>query len=155
MKQIEEILRPHLHQIPYGNVRSHYTCWADECGSTANLAIVYEVPGGSTNQINIIYHETTATFDYLALDSSEECVTTSPEEVYRFVRDAVERIPDIRRQRLEEDICRWAAQGMTQKELFQRITMLLQIEDLKGGTVTLQEMKKGIKYILEIVRSTG
>ena len=92
---------------------------------------------------------------YLDLDSAEERTTTSMEEVCQFISEAVSRIPDIRRRRLEEDIRRWAAEGMTQKELFQHITKLLQIEDLKGGTVTLSEMKAGIKYILEIVRSGG
>ena len=62
------------------------------------------------------------------------------------------RIPTIRRNRLVEDIDRWATQGLSQRDLFQKMNQLLKIEDLRGGTITMQEMKHGIQYILEHFR---
>ena len=150
---IQDVMAPHLHQIPYGNLRSEFTKLDEEQESVENLAIVYEVPGGSTNQINITYFTATGSFMYLGLDSHEERCTSSLEEVSRMVKDAIGRIPTIRQQRLLEDIDRWAAQGMTQRDLFQKMNKLLQIEDLRGGTITMHEMKYGISHILANHRS--
>ncbi|HEY3379637.1 MAG TPA: hypothetical protein VGL77_19350 [Armatimonadota bacterium] len=146
--KVQTVLAPHLHQVPYGNLRSEFSRWEEEEGPVANLAIVYEVPGGSTNQINVTYFESSCQFSYLALDSHDELCTGEVDEVIRMVEDAVGRIPAIRRNRLLEDLDRWAAQGMSQKDLFQQMNKLLQIEDLRGGTITMHEMKYGISHIL-------
>ena len=155
VKAVREVLRPHLHQIPYGNLRAEYTSWMEEDGLISNLAVVYEVPGGSTNQINITFHEATALYAFIDLETHAERETTELDEVLAYVRDAVDRIPTIRRTRLQEDIDRWAEQGLSQKDLFQKMTKLLQIEDLRGGTITMQEMKAGIAHILEHYRTTS
>lgn len=152
---VEAVLKPHLHQIPYGNVRSEQSQWNDGDGAVINLAIVYEVPGGSTNQINITYYERARQFSYLKLDSHDECYTASLDEVLRMVRDAIERIPAIRKARLLEDIDRWAEMGLAQKDLFQKMNGLLQIDDLRGGTITMQEMKFGISHILAKYRAAA
>lgn len=150
---IEETVKPHLHQIPYGNLRTAYSEWDDAEGRVANLALVYEVPGGSTNQINITFFDASAMFNYLSLNAQEEECTAEIEDVLGMVRAAVERIPEIRNARLHEDIDRWAAQGLRQTDLFQKMTKLLQFEGLRGGTITMQEMKSGINYILANYRS--
>ena len=152
---VQDIIAPHLHQISYGNLRSEFTRWDEENGSVANLAIVYEVPGGSTNQINITFFEPVGMFNYLALDSHAEQCTSSIEEILRMVEDAVQRIPAIRHQRLLEDIDRWAAMGLSQRDLFQKMNQLLQIEDLRGGTITMHEMKHGIAHILAKYRAAS
>lgn len=149
---INEILKRHQHQVSYGNLRSELTHW-DTDGGTDNLAIVYEVPGGSTNQINITYHYQVQKYCYIGNDSINECTTSSIDEVTDMVHRLVEEIPAIRHRRLLEDIDRWAKQGMQQRDLFQQITKLLQIEDLRGGTITMPEMKAGIAYILQHYRS--
>jgi hypothetical protein len=111
------------------------------------------VPGGSTNQINITYYESTQMFAYLALDSHDELMTANLQDVVRMVEEAIACIPTIRQRRLVEDIDRWAAQGFTQKDLFQEIKKLLQIEDLRGGTITPEEMRQGISYIMAHYRT--
>lgn len=146
--RVHAIMAPHLHQVSYGNLRSEYTSWDEEDGTVANLAIVYEVPGGSTNQINVTHFDGRSMFVYLALDSHEERCTPSLDEVLAMVEEAVTRIPAIRHQRLLDDIDRWAASGMGQRDLFQKMNQLLQIEDLRGGTITMVEMKQGIAHIL-------
>lgn len=156
MDAIQAVIAPYSQQVvPYGNLRSETTSWNDESGHVTNMAIVYEVPGGSTNQINITYMESTATFAYLALDTHDEQQTTALAEVLHMVEEAVARIPEIRRNRLYEDIDRWARQGMGQQDLFSEIKKLLQIEDLRGGTITPQEMRESIAYIMANYRAAA
>ena len=155
IEAIREVCAPYLHQIPYGNLRSEVSTWEQTENAVANMAIVYEVPGGSTNQINITYDGSTKLFNYLGLDAQEEQCTTALDAVLRMVTAAVERIPAIRKQRLLEDIDRWAAQGLTQRDLFQKMNSLLQIEDLRGGTITMLEMKAGIAHILAHYRTAS
>ena len=145
----------HLHQIPYGNLRSELTTWHETSEMVENLAIVYEVPGGSTNQINVTHFDKTGEYIFLALDTHVECCTSSLEEASKMVRELVARIPAIRKERLLEDIDRWAEQGMGQRELFQKMNALLQVEDLRGGTITMAEMKHGIAHILARYRSSN
>jgi len=152
---VREVFAAYLHQIPYGNLRSEFSSWEEEADTVANLAIVYEVPGGSTNQINITHFSVAGMFNYLGLDAHEEQCTASLDEVLGMVTMAVERIPGIRKYRLLEDIDRWAAQGLRQRELFQKMNSLLQIEDLRGGTITMQEMKAGITHILANYRGSA
>lgn len=150
VNEIQLILKPHLHQVLFGNLRYEFASWIEERGLVANMAVVYEVPGGSTNQINIVYEQATKMFSFIDLDTHEERVTKSLPEVLNYINDMVQRIPDTRKHRLVEDIDRWAAEGLSQKDLFQKMTKLLQIEDLKGGTITLAEMKIGIAHILSL-----
>ena len=152
---VEAIIAPEVHQLAYGNLRTALTQWDDGAGNIINLAIVYEVPGGSTNQINISFIESTCAFSYLALDSQEERHTSSLDEVLQMTEQAVIAIPGDRRRRLTEEIDRWAEQGMRQADLFQNMTKLLQMEGLCGGAITYQEMKAGIAYILAHHRSSG
>lgn len=149
---INEIINRHRHQVSYGNIRAELSHW-DTDGGSDNLAIVYEVPGGSTNQINITYHSQVQKYCYIGNDTTNECTTSSIDEVTSMVRQLVEDIPAIRHRRLLEDIDRWAQQGLQQRDLFQQITKLLQIEDLRGGTITMPEMKAGIAYILQHYRT--
>lgn len=147
-EKIKDAMKQHLHQIPYGNLRAEFSGWTEESGRVENLAIVYEVPGGSTNQINITFHESAGKFSYIDIDSHDEVFTDSIDDVITFITKLVLTIPTIRVERLQEDIDRWYAMGMCQKDLFQKMTKLLQIEDLRGGTITMHEMKAGIAYIL-------
>lgn len=145
---VQQALEPFLHRIRYGNLRFEHSKWGSEHGTLENLAIVYEVPGGSTNQLNISYHEETRMFSFLPLHSHEEFHTESLADVVRLVEEAVECIPDIREQSLIGDIDRLVSQGKTSRDLFQHINALLKIEDLVGGAITMQEMKASIAYIL-------
>ena len=152
---LQEIIAPHLHQIPYGNIRSEFTQWQEEAGTVENLAIVYEMPGGSTNQINVTHVAETGKFVFLELDTHEECCTASLDMVQCMVKEIIDRIPENRKRRLVEDLDRWAEQGLEQRDLFQKMNSLLQIEDLRGGTITMSEMKHGIAHILAKYRTSG
>jgi hypothetical protein len=152
---VQHAIATHLHQIPYGNLRTDCTTWDGPDGLVTNLAIVYEVPGGSTNQLNISYCSSTGMYSYIKLDSHQECCSGSLDEVCEMVSQAVDLIPGIRHRRLAEDIDRWAASGMGQRELFQHLTTLLAMDDLRGGAITMAEMKDGITYILRKYRPTS
>lgn len=142
------MLTPHLHQVPYGNLRSQYSRWDADNGTVANLAIVYELPGGSTDQINITYHEPSGVFSYLALDSERECHTTVLDDVLRMVTGAIEAIPHRRAEQLLASIDYWAAQSMPYQEMLQQLNRLLHMEDMRGGAITPREMQIGIAHLL-------
>jgi hypothetical protein len=150
---VSQVVAPHLHQIPYGNLRTDCSEWESEEGTVTNLAIVYEVPGGSTNQLNISYCEQTGAFTFIAPDTHTESCTPSLDEVTDMIARTVAQIPAIRRQRLQEDIDHWASSGMSQRDLFQRMTKMLSMEGLRGGAITLHEMKDGIGYIVTHYRT--
>ncbi|MEI6521495.1 MAG: hypothetical protein WCO98_15875, partial [bacterium] len=87
-------------------------------------------------------------YSYIDVDTHDEVFTENIDDIISFIIKLVLTIPTIRVSRLQEDIDRWYAMGMCQKDLFQKMTKLLQIEDLRGGTITMHEMKAGIAYIL-------
>lgn len=152
---VRQTLEPYLHRVRYGNLRFEHSRWESEHGALENLAIVYEVPGGSTNQLNISYDSQTRNYSFLPLGSHEEFHTETLDEVLRLVEEGVARIPDIRHQSLTGDIDRWASQGLSSGELFQHINALLKVEDLVGGAITMQEMKASIAYILTKKSAAG
>ena len=149
LSSVEELLGPYRHRVAYGNLRSQTTEWNNEGEQVTNLAVVYELPGGSTNQINISYNHATARFSFLGLDADTEHVSADPRQALEMLEQAVQEIPQRRLQRLCEDIDRWFGEGKTSHEMFQEINSLMQT-DFKGGSLTHQELKAGIAHVLQI-----
>lgn len=145
---VTDLLKPYLHQVAYGNLRAEHTRWDSPEGSVDNLAIVYEVPGGSTNQLNISYAAAAGTFAYLDPDTAEECHTSALAEILAMVEHAVAAIPHLRRAQLYAMIDRWIAAGMGRSAVLQELNRLLQATDLPGGTLTPDELKLGIAYLM-------
>ncbi len=142
-------ITPHLHELAYGNLRFAHTLWQEGEDTVTNLAIVYELPGGSTCQINVMRHETSATYSYLTLDTHEEHHTASLVDTEHMVREAVARIPAIRRQRLYDEIDNRASKGATRHMLLHWLKSLLKFEEIYGGKVTPEEMQQGIAYFTQ------
>lgn len=150
-RRVAELLAGYEHKVSYGNLRANYSEWGADGGALTNLAVVYELPGGSTNQINQTFRQADGVFCYLDADGVE-CFSGDPEPALQLLEQAIARIPERRRQSLQETIERWFGEGKTKQEIFQEINSLLQT-DFKGGSLTHTELKAGINYVLQLARS--
>jgi hypothetical protein len=148
-RRVEEALAPYLNRVPYGNLRTAFSEWAADNASTVNLAVVYEVPGGSTNQINVVLALQTGVFTYVSPETGDEQSTDDLESVVAMLERIARAVPGERRRRLREDVERWFGEGRTHGEMFVEINKLLQM-DFKGGSITHHELKESINYILEL-----
>ena len=144
---LERLLADYRYRVGYGNLRARRSQWDGD--EVINFALVYELPGGSTSQVNIEYHSGEDCFRFLDPKTTEERCCREPEAVLSMVRDTIGRIPARRLQRLREDIHRWFGQGKSSHDMFLEINKLLQT-DFKGGSLTHQELKAGVNYILDL-----
>ena len=147
-QRFDDLLADYRHRIGYGNLRAQRTEW-NNCSPIINFALVYELPGGSSSQINVEYHTADQSFRYLDADTAEECATCDPQAVLEMLRTSISRIPARREQSLRQDIDRWFGEGKSSHEMFLEINKLLQT-DFKGGSLTSQELKAGIHYVMQI-----
>ena len=153
-QHIEEMLAPFAHKVPYGNLRFAFSESILGDDPATNLAMVYEVPGGSTNQINVIARDDGSEFHFLSPDDHEERITTNADEVAQMLVEVARTVPELRRKRLREEIERWFGEGRSRQDMFVEINKLLQM-DFKGGSITHHELKESINYILELGGAKG
>src|SRR4051812_243568 len=84
--RIQECIGPVAGRVEYGNLRCRISEWDGGAGDTVtNIALVYETPGGSTDQINISYHHLTSLFSLVDVHEGE-VTTASIESVLESVR---------------------------------------------------------------------
>jgi hypothetical protein len=143
--RIQESIAPYAGRIEYGNLRSHVSRY--ECGDgdpITNIALVYETPGGSTDQINISYHHSLGIFSLIDVDAGEVTVDT-PEEVIELIRPRVAGIPDKRKETLRSEIRRQVDGGTNHGGLCGALNRMMQTE-LRGGGITLDEMKDAMTF---------
>lgn len=151
-QRLEALLADYKHRVAYGNLRAQRSEWSGGA-RVVNYALVYELPGGSTSQINVAYDEDDAAFRFVDADSAEERSCADPEAVLEMVQRSIRRIPERRLERLRQDIERWFGEGKSSHDMFLEINKLLQT-DFKGGSLTHQELKAGINYILQLGKGT-
>jgi len=149
---VEEALAPFLSRVPYGNLRLAFSEWDVNGKPSLNLAMVYEVPGGSTSQVNVTLRCDSGVFSYISPETGTEQTTEDMAQVTAMLAGAARRVPEERRRRLRQDVERWFGEGRTHHEMFLEINKLLQM-DFKGGSITHHELKEGITYILELGRA--
>jgi hypothetical protein len=147
-QRLRALLVDYEHRVLYGNLRAQRTEWPAN-GGVVNFALVYELPGGSSSQLNIEYHRADNIFRFVDVESAEERQCPSGDAALGIVRDTITRIPERRLHRLREDIERWYGEGKSSHEMFLEINKLLQT-DFKGGSLTHPELKAGIAYVLEL-----
>jgi hypothetical protein len=155
-EELEELIQSRTHpaekRIRFGNLRSEIS---RDNGDVANAAVVYETPGGSTTQINIVYDTEEQTFSYLSDDLDETVVSDDPHEVVEMVQRHADSIPEKRMNALRNTIDIWLQEGKSRSEMFSEMNKLLQNEFL-GGKITNDELKAGIQYIvMEFSRNGG
>lgn len=146
-KQLVATLSPYMGKVSFGNLRFQTSEWAEGNHRFVNIAIVYETPGSSTNQLNITVDETEGVLTFI--DGEWERQTDNISEVVQFVEEAVKNIPERRLERLRETVRRWAGQKRSRAEVLAELNRLLRA-DLIGGTLTHHELKATIQYCLQL-----
>jgi hypothetical protein len=131
--------------IAYGNVRYRQL---GEGSGPLTVGIIYETPGGSTNQINIEYDQTTGVYSLPHSDSSElEFESDDEAAVLEMVRTHVDEIPDKRKQKLHDYVDSKVEEGRPREAIFEWLNDLLH-QDLKGGRITHDELAEGCQYVV-------
>ncbi|MGQ9520518.1 MAG: hypothetical protein ACUVTP_10600 [Candidatus Fervidibacter sp.] len=146
-KQLVATLAPYMGKVSFGNLRFQTSEWAEGNRCYFNIAIVYETPGSSTNQLNITVDEIEG--ELVFVDGENERRTKDLKEAIQFVEEAVRSIPERRLERLRETVRRWAGQGRSRAEVLAELNRLLRA-DLIGGTITHHELKATIQYCLQL-----
>ncbi len=145
VQRLDECLEPHLGRIAYGNLRRQVFDGHESLDDTSNVAIVYETPGGSTDQINVVYEHHTGTFHMV--QEHEEFTDHNPERVLESIRRRINAIPRKRQRRLREQVDRWLNEGRSRGQMFAEVNRLLQ-SGLRGGSITAAEMRDVVRYIV-------
>lgn len=155
VEELEELIQSRTHpaekRIRFGNLRSEIS---RDNGDITNAAVVYETPGGSTTQINIVYDTEEQTFSYLSDDLDGTVVSDDPHEVVEMVERHANRIPEKRMEALKKTIDIWMQEGKSRSEMFSEMNKLLQNEFL-GGRITNDELKAGIQHIVKEFSRNG
>ncbi len=147
LDRLQQFLSPFARRVDYGNLRSRVDTWDDPSGkSITNVALVYETPGGSTDQINISYFHAERHFVLLA-DPEDEVTTTETERVIELISPRVEGIPQKRRETLYAEIRRLVDGGITRAGLLGHLNRIMQSE-FKGGTITHIELKDAMTFAI-------
>ena len=148
---INDCMQPFAGRVEYGNLRSHISEF--DCGNgrhVTNIALVYETPGGSTDQINVEYHHHTSS--YTLIDAHEgECVTESHDEVLHCIRGRIDSIPRKRRDTLEGEIRRQIDAGSNTAGLVGHLNRMMN-SGFKGGTITHHEMRDAMTFAVHYMK---
>lgn len=151
-KQLITTLAPYMGKVSFGNLRFQKSEWTEGDKRYINIAIVYETPGSSTNQLNITVDETSGILTFI--DGELERRTEIVSEAVQFVEEAVRSIPERRLERLRETVRRWVGQGRSRAEVLAELNRLLRA-DLIGGTITHHELKATIQYCLQLFSASS
>lgn len=151
-KRLITLLSPYRGKVTYGNLRYEEREWEGSDGKITSFAIVYETPGGSTNQITVTHTYGKGSFTLVSGDLPDELHLHSADEVLKAVEEAIKQIPHKRIERLKATVEQWVASGKSLHELLQEINKLVRSE-FKGGSITHQELKIAIQHCIQL--STG
>src|SRR6476469_7108335 len=112
MAGLRVLIAPYAGKVEYGNLRSQASDWdTGEGPRITNVAIVYETPGGSTDQINVSFDHGCGLFSVLD-DERAEYQTADPAEALACLRARVLVIPEKRLGHLRDEIKRQMDSGI-------------------------------------------
>jgi hypothetical protein len=140
---ITALLRRYGRRIEYGNLRSRVTDWEADEGVVLNIALVYETPGGSTDQINVTYDCVAS--EFTMVDEEGETVTDDPALVLARLTERVQAIPGYRRERLLGEVSRQIGGGISRAGLVGHLNRMLQ-DQFRGGAITYNELHEAIAH---------
>jgi hypothetical protein len=153
MAGLRELISPYAGKVEYGNLRAQSSDWdTGEGARITNVAIVYETPGGSTDQINVSFDHARGCFSVLD-DEGAEFETDAPEEVLACVRPRVVGIPDKRLSHLRDEIKRQMDTGIPPAGVVGHLNRLMNSE-LRGGTITHLEMRDAMTFAVQYARNS-
>ncbi len=127
--------------VAFGNVR--YQSWED--GGQVNIGIIYETPGGSTNQINIEFVPELGRFSLPHAHEPGDFSSADVQEVLAMVHAHIDQIPEKRMERLKEYINSWHTEAVSRPDIFERLNQLM-FADLRGGRITHDELYEACRY---------
>jgi hypothetical protein len=143
--RIQECIAPYAGRIDYGNLRSRVSRW--DCGEeepVTNIALVYETPGGSTDQINVTYHHHSGAFGIIDAEHGEVLLDTVGDVMDRIL-PRITGIPQRRRDALCAEVRRQIDDGRSTAGLFGHLNRVMQSE-FKGGTITHIELRDAMTF---------
>jgi hypothetical protein len=149
--RLRELMAPYRGKVEYGDLREQIDTWESSDGTkTSNVAIVYETPGGSTDQINVSFQHDTGQFSLIADDAecAGEYLTGSIDHVLEQIRPRIVGVPEKRRNHLRDEIRRKIEAGESRMALVGHLNRLLTSE-FKGGRVTHLEMRDAMTFAVQ------
>lgn len=147
--RLRERIAPYRGKVEYGDLRAQMDVWESADGTkTSNVALVYETPGGSTDQINVAFDHATAQFSLITDDTLSEFVTSSVDAVLEQIMPRVAGIPEKRRERLRAEIRRKLDAGESRTSLVGHLNRLLTSE-FRGGRVTHLELRDAMTFAVQ------
>ncbi|NCO32367.1 MAG: hypothetical protein AUJ92_15720 [Armatimonadetes bacterium CG2_30_59_28] len=152
LEELGNQMAPMEGKVAFGNLRKQVSEWEDDKGKSTNIAIIYETPGGSTNQINIAFHHFPPAYHLLNDVTGREEAIPKSDSVLNRIRDYVATIPERRCLRLRGDIDAWCQAGKSQAEVFASLNKLLSC-DFKGACITTEELQEATRYAIEALRT--
>ena len=152
LETLQNSLEPYLGRIAYGNLRKEVSEWSSDGTHSTNLALGYESPGGSTDQINVAFDHKGGLF-HITNEHGDE-VTPDPEVVANAVMLRVEAIPAKRAATLRRCVNEWLGEGRSRGQMFVEANRLLQ-SGFRGGSITHEELKDVIRYIVDCYDHRG
>lgn len=152
---LAELVRDYAGKIAYGNLRLEvYETPAEDDQVVQRVALAYEIPGGSTNQIGVMHEG--GTFHMLDHDAESEVVVAEPAEVLARLRSHIVGIPEHRRTRLEGDIDQWLTDGADRQDVLQELNRILRLGlEFRGGTLTVDELTEACRYLVDRKPTSG
>ena len=150
--RVQECIAPYAGRVEYGNLRCRIDEWdCDSEGHVTNIALVYETPGGSTDQINVSFEHKTETFVVVDAQAGERR-TDSVDDVLDCVAPRVHGIPQKRLDSLCEEIRRQIDGGSNTAGLFGALNRMMQSE-FKGGGITHLELRDAMTYAVQYMKN--
>jgi hypothetical protein len=151
LSRLQELLSRYRGRVEYGNLRSHVSeCDVHGCPIT-NVALVYETPGGSTDQINVEHHPEEGVFVLIDAQDGEVRIS-SVDEVLALMAPRIAGIPEKRLDTLKAEIRRQVDAGSNHSGLVGHLNRMMQ-SGLIGGTITHLEMRDAISYAVQYMKS--
>jgi hypothetical protein len=148
MAGLRAMISPYAGKVEYGNLRSQSSDWDTGAGPRiTNIAIVYETPGGSTDQINVSFDHSSARFSVLD-DEGREFETGSPDEALTCIAPRIRGIPEKRLAHLRDEIRRQMDTGIAPAGVVGHLNRLMNSE-LRGGTITHLEMRDAMTFAVQ------
>ena len=153
--RVQECIAPYAGKVEYGNLRSRISDWDSGDGeAVTNIALVYETPGGSTDQINISYYHRTRTFGLIVDAHEGELTTAQVEEVLNSIEPRICGIPSKRRETLYAEIRRQVDSGSNTQGLFGHLNHMMQ-SSLLGGKITHLELRDAMTYAVKYMKGNS
>ena len=146
-RHIASVQHPQERRIGYGNVRHEYSEWGAGDEHITNIAIIYEIPGGSTCQLNIDFNHASSRFSYLDPETCTRVDTDDLQVIMRLIETELTAIPIRRETSLFTEVEGWTRGGMRRSDIFAELNKLLQGEFL-GGRINNRELKAAVQHVV-------